>query len=226
MSRKFIWIFVITLAVILFLTACERSAVLPQAQATATEQAGPGQTTVGLPDAYKTQTTSAAYTALALTMQPGAPVSTSGSPSPTVTHYWDLTVTPTSSIILPTTQNNPTVPTPTVGRPTTYTLQSGDFPYCIARRFNVDPDELMALNNLTDGMILQPGLVLNIPQTGKSFPGERALRPHPTTYTVQLDDTIYKVACLFGDVDPIYLAAYNAIPSPYTLTTGRVLNIP
>jgi len=226
MSRKLILIFAITLAVILFLTACERSAVVPQSQATATEDMGPDQPTVGLPDAYKTQTIAAAHTALALTMQPGAPSTTGASPTPTNTRYWDLTVTPTTSIVLPTTPAViATAPTPTVGRPATYTLQSGDFPYCIARRFDVNPDDLMSLNHLTDGMILQPGLVLNIPQTG-SFPGTRALRTHPTTYTVQLDDTIYKIACLFGDVDPIYMAAYNGIVPPYTLTTGKILNIP
>ena len=38
--------------------------------------------------------------------------------------------------------------TPTPGRPATYVIQDGEFPYCIARRFNVDladaADSLMA----------------------------------------------------------------------------------
>jgi LysM repeat protein len=228
MSRKLIWIFAVSLAVILLLSACERSAVAPQSQATPTEEMAGDQPTVALPEAYKTQTTSAAYTALALTMQPGAPstISTTTPATPTSTRYWDASITPTTGILVPTITGNPLAATPTPGRPATYTLQQGEYPYCIARRLNINPEELMALNHLVDGAIYQPGLVLNIPQTGGSYPGSRALRPHPTTYTVQLDDTIYKIACVFGDVDPIYLAAFNSLAAPYTLQTGRVLNIP
>jgi hypothetical protein len=114
-------------------------------------------------------------------------------------------------------------------RPATYTLQRGEFPYCIARRFNVAPSELMALNGLTaaQSRALQPGLVLQIPQTGNPFPGTRALQPHPTTYTVQSStETIYAVACKFGDVDPVNIANQNGLVAPYTLTFGQVLNIP
>lgn len=118
------------------------------------------------------------------------------------------------------------MPTPTPGRPATYTLQKGEFPYCLARRFNVDPGELLALNGLTPGQATYPGQVLRIPQTGSPFPAQRALRSHPTTYTVQSGDTIYSVACLFGDVDPMAIVAANQLPEPYTLTPGSVINIP
>jgi LysM repeat protein len=69
-------------------------------------------------------------------------------------------------------------------RPATYTLQAGEFPYCIARRYNVDPDQLLALSGLVDGVIYPPGTSLKIPQSG-SFPGDRMLQNHPTTYTKQ-----------------------------------------
>jgi LysM repeat protein len=117
------------------------------------------------------------------------------------------------------------VPTATPGRPATYTLHAGEFPYCIARRFNVDPDELLSLNGLSEGQILQPGLTLRIPQTG-SFPGNRALAPHPAQYTVAVDNTIYGIACHFGDVDPSSIAAANGLTLSSPLTTGRILNIP
>jgi LysM repeat protein len=226
MSRKLSLILALMLAAILVLSACERSAISPQTQATPTGDSAGDQPTVALPDAYKTQTTSAAYTALALTMQPGAPSTfgASQTPNPTITGLFD--VTPTTDILVPTTAGNPLAATPTPGLPATYTLQFGEFPYCIARRLNLNPDELLALNNLVDGAVFQPGLVLKIPQTGNPFPGGRALRPHPGTYSVQVDDTIYKIACVYGDVDPIYLAAFNGIAAPYTLQTGRVLNIP
>lgn len=115
----------------------------------------------------------------------------------------------------------------TTGRPSTYTLQKGEFPFCIARRFNIDPDELLALNGLTRSQsYFTPGTVLKIPQAGKAFPGARALLVHPTQYTVLSGDTIYSIACKFGDVDPLAIASQNGLSSPYTLTVGSQISIP
>ncbi len=117
------------------------------------------------------------------------------------------------------------VPTATPGRPATYTLHTGEFPYCLARRFDVNPDDLLSMNGLVQGQILQPGLTLNIPQTG-SFPGNRALHTHPAQYTVNVDDSFYSIACYFGDVDPTSIAAANGLSLTSPLTTGQILNIP
>ncbi len=132
-------------------------------------------------------------------------------------------VTPTPEIVV--VQPQPTVATT---RPESYTLQKGEFPFCIARRFNVNPQELLSLNGLSAAQSnsLQPGLVLRIPATGNPFPAERALLPHPTQYTVQSGDSIYSIACKFGDVDPLNIAAVNGLGAPYTLTVGTVLQIP
>jgi LysM repeat protein len=119
-----------------------------------------------------------------------------------------------------------TVSTATPGRPSTYTLHEGEHPYCIARRFDVDPGELMSANGLTGGSIVSPGQVLTIPSGASSFPPPRALLAHPTTYTVQAGDTIYSIACEFGDVDPNAIAQANGLSDPYTVTAGTVLNIP
>jgi LysM repeat protein len=124
----------------------------------------------------------------------------------------------------------PAVPTyfiPTPGpRPAYYILQVGEFPYCIARRFNVDPKELLALNSLPSGLIYSPGLALTIPQSGRAFPPPRALRSHPTTYIVpESQTTVYKVACQFGDVDPLVIMQYNNLTSPI-LYFGMTLQIP
>jgi LysM repeat protein len=118
----------------------------------------------------------------------------------------------------------PTSPTPGP-RPASYTLQIGEYPYCIARRFNVDPKELLTLNALSSGTIYAPGLTLTIPQTGHPFPGLRALRPHPATYTLPEQMTVYKVACLFGDVDPLLIMQNNGLTSPL-LNSGITLQIP
>jgi len=112
-----------------------------------------------------------------------------------------------------------------VTRPTTYTLQNGEYPYCIARRFNVNPDDLLALNGLSTTQLYPPGLTLKIPSTG-TFPGPRALHTHPGTYTVVADDTIYGIACYYGDVDPLAIATANKLVAPYKLTVGQTLTIP
>ena len=111
-------------------------------------------------------------------------------------------------------------------RPATYTLQAGEFPYCIARRFNVDPDQLLALSGLADGVIYPPGTLLTIPQSG-SFPGDRMLQNHPTTYTVVSSaETIYSIACKFGDVYPDSIAAANGLSAGAVLSAGQQLSIP
>ena len=129
----------------------------------------------------------------------------------------------------PTPEVNPTqaeAPPPTTGKPEQYTLQKGEFPYCIARRFDVNPNELLRVNNIPPGSTIQPGTTLVLPKSDRTYPGERTLRDHPTTYNVQEGDTIYSVACLYGDVDPEAIAYANSLQAPYELTTGQELQIP
>ena len=136
------------------------------------------------------------------------------------------TATPTlgSDVIPSATQPAPTV---TVNRPTSYTLQKGEFPYCIARRFNVDPAQLLSQNGLTNGEIYYPNLTLTIPQTG-TFPGTRALRSHPDTYTVADSSlTVSGVACAYGDVDPAAIVQANSgLSLGSALTVGQQISIP
>jgi LysM repeat protein len=125
------------------------------------------------------------------------------------------------------TQNGSVATSGPVGtRPTEYTLHRGEFPYCIARRFDVDPEALLTLNGLGNGNIVYPGRTLKIPQSG-SFPGQRALQAHSPTYVVKSSgETLYSIACLFGDVDPQAVAAANQISVDATLTVGQQLSMP
>jgi LysM repeat protein len=116
-------------------------------------------------------------------------------------------------------------PIPTVVVPATYTLHEGEFPYCLARRFNRNPDDILAINGLTNSSIVSPGETLTIPTSG-TFPGQRSLLPSPASYAVLVGDTIYSVACRYGDVDPMGIAAANGLSSPYTLTPGSTIQIP
>ena len=115
---------------------------------------------------------------------------------------------------------------PTTSKPTSYTMQEGEYPFCIARRFDVDPNELLAINNLNSNSYFYAGQILSIPQSGNPYPAERNLLPRPATYTVTSGDTIYKIACAYGDINPIAIAEANNLVAPYTLTAGTTLSIP
>jgi LysM repeat protein len=238
MPKKFVIVFALAIAVTLLFTACERSAAQPMPLlATPTEQGSnpvSQATGISLVEAWGTSTAIYQQTAAAQGLLPATATLTpafsieTATPNGTVDSS-STTVPPTGGAPTATTGTSPVivVPTATPGRPATYTLQTGEFPYCIARRFNVNQQELLSLNNLPENPpLLQPGFVLKIPQTGNSFIGQRALHPHPTTYSVIVDDNIYKIACYFGDLDPTSIAAANGLALSTPLTTGRTLNIP
>lgn len=133
---------------------------------------------------------------------------------------------PTTPAAVSTPSGPTTTPVPAGVRPASYTLQNGEFPYCIARRFNVDPDALLSLSGITSPDLYYPGLTLTIPQSG-AFPGSRMLASHPTTYSVLSgDETVYSVACKFGDIDPATIASANSISISAKLTAGQKLQIP
>ncbi|MEW6400748.1 MAG: ABC transporter permease subunit [Chloroflexota bacterium] len=136
--------------------------------------------------------------------------------------------TPTEILATATPTNNPTATLPpTSTRPTIYALHAGEFPFCIARRFDLNPDELLRLNGLVNGQVFFSGMVLDIPQSGMPFPGNRTLQIHPTTYVVARgNETLYSIACLFGDVDPAAIAEANDIPLESRLSVGQQLSIP
>jgi LysM repeat protein len=184
--------------------------------------------------------TAGTQTAIATAGLPIPTASGNGTPAPVVVGQPTNTPDPnaaSTSLPTPTTGapvvNTPVVNTPVVNtpiplqptvqtsKPGSYTLHEGEFPWCIARRFNVDPAELLSLNGLpSDGQTYYAGLTLKIP-AGGSFPGTRALKTHPAQYVVQSGDTIYSIACQFGDVDPVNVAGGNN-----NLTVGTTIQIP
>ncbi len=144
-----------------------------------------------------------------------------------------VTATPTSTIFISPSpvqpSNTPVFTSIPFSLPTSYTLKKGEYPYCIARRFNVDPGELLSLNGISSGMASIPelGMTLKIPQTGNPFPSNRAINSHPVTYTVPETTTVYSIACFFGDVDPISILKENPeIINPDSISAGTKLQIP
>ncbi len=150
--------------------------------------------------------------------------------TPTATSILGVPSTPTNAV--PTTpavvtpSGSTATPIPPGVRPPTWVLQGGEWPYCIARRFDVDPNALLTASGLTSPDVYYAGLKLTIPQSG-AFPGPRTLTAHPTTYTVLSgDETIYGVSCKFGDVYPDAIASANGISVSAKLTAGQKLQIP
>jgi LysM repeat protein len=226
-TKRFLSIVVIVLIAASMLAACSRSASkAPSSQATATKGNFPSLNktpAVSQQDAIKTQTAIARQnlnpildqpTATATT-QPPAPGQATNTPPPPAAAQ--PTTAPAAAV---------TIPTVTPGLPATYKLQKGEFVYCIARRFNVNPDTLLSLNGLGKNEIVYEGMTLKIPTTGGKFPDGRTLQKHPAKYTVASGDTIYSVACKYGDIEPWAIALANGLAAPYTLTAGSVINIP
>ena len=245
-SKKSLITLIVALLAMVFVTSgCERSYAPAadggkQAQATPTvnaESAFPGTMPADMDGVFE----SGAQTSTAIAIASGAPpvVSTispeeaSPSTAAEITSTPDsLAQDPTAEGTLPVIATNTTAPSipPTASgpKPGTYTLQQGEFPYCIARRFNVNPNELLNLNGLTveQARIYEPGLTLKIPQSSATFPAPRALNIHPVSYTTTRVMPLYGVACYFGDVDPNAISSSNTIPNLFNIPAGTTLNIP
>lgn len=206
-SKKIALVFVVGLAVIL--GACTRSASTPPA---------PDESGEGTPGGLSSQQMTMEAVRNDLLTQT-AQASEGGGGEATAT------TEPTDEAAAEATATSPPA-TPTSGSPSTYTLRSGEHPYCIARRFDIDPNELLRVNAIDRSTPISPGLTLTLPTGTSGFPPPRALRSHPATYTVQAGDTLHGIACLFGDVAPEAIAQANGLSEPYELSSGTVLDIP
>jgi LysM repeat protein len=220
MNKKMIGLLMILLIATLALSACERPATrAPGGAATPTSE-------IPFPVATQPQIMvdilKGTQTAAALTPQTGGGISATSTPS--FAFSTPAAGTPAAVTSAPAVVNTP-YPASTPGKPASYTLLHGEFPYCIARRFNVNPVDLLSMNGLNMDSFPATGTTLNIPTSG-TFPGERSLKAHPTTYTVRAGETIGMVACYFGDVDPNIIYSANGITAGTALTTGQVLQIP
>lgn len=128
----------------------------------------------------------------------------------------------------PQAQAQPAVNTPVVARPATYALQKGEWPICIARRYDLDLGSFFSSNGLNMNSKPATGTVLKIPASGNwsASYGSRSLKAHPASYTVVSGDTVYTIACRYGDVTPEAILAVNSLGSAGDIQSGMTLNIP
>ncbi len=114
-------------------------------------------------------------------------------------------------------------------RPETYSLNKGEWPFCIARRYNINPIDLLSASGLSLESKPDVGFVLKIPRTGEwpeSRFGHRYIRIHPAVHTVVAGETLNTIACLYGDVDPSDIVSENNLSEPYKIHSGMELRIP
>ena len=213
MKSSHLRILLIAVLLMTILSACSRPASkAPVATATPTTELPfpmPGQPTVIKDIAAGTMTAQAMLNPAVATQQPTSGEVVVASPTP---------VPPTPVIVY----------TATPGIPATYTMQLGDTVYCLARRYNLDPNAIISANPSLNADSIRDGTTINLPQ-GPVWPesmGSRALHAHPGTYSVGSGQTIYHVACYYGDVAPEAIAQANGLAAPYTLTAGQSLIIP
>lgn len=124
---------------------------------------------------------------------------------------------------------NPPGPTPVVERPETYTLRQGEWPICIARRYDVNLTSFFNLNGLNMNSRPAAGVTLKIPSSGNwstADHGARALKAHPTKHTVTAGQTVYSIACQYGDVAPESILAANGLANASDIKAGMTINIP
>ncbi len=226
MKSKFLILALITILVGILIAGCEKPAPLPPTVATATSEIPfPIETNPTLDLSQIGTQTAVAKTPPVLTAaptnQPNQPgvENTPVPPQPTAQPPAPAAATKTPRPVIK-------VPSATPGRPSSYTIQSGDTFYCIARRYNLNVADFLSLNGLSTSSLAQIGQVVKIPQSGTWSSGDRALKAHPDTYTVVAGDTLNRIACRYGDVDPSAILAANGFSSAGDIKAGITINIP
>ena len=239
MFKKYVLILLVALA--LSLSACTRAASVAPLGTPSPDANFPQPVATSSMNAIEMAGTQTAIATAGLPMptaagaDAGTQVATQAGGLPTFTPLAGINTPTGDTVVLPTvtTQAPAAANTPVpqssapISNPGTYSLHEGEFPYCLARRYNVNPDTLLAQNNMSSFQsYYAPGTRVVIPQNGGVFPGPRALKAHPVQYTVRAGDTIYSIACEFGDVDPQGIVSANGLSGAYNLTTGSTIQIP
>ena len=125
--------------------------------------------------------------------------------------------------------------TPTTSMTGYHTAQSGDTVYNIARRYQLSPHDLIAINALAPPYHLTVGQVVRL---GSNVPmaASNSFAPAPTMgskpqaavngkqHVVRAGETLYSISRRYG-YTPEEVAAWNRLPVPYTIGVGQVLLI-
>lgn len=219
---------ILAIAIFVFaLSACTRSASTPPPSAEDSEETGAQS---------ETQATMDAVRSAILTQTAQAEAGGVATPTPTEAPVETVAAADTGATSQPTA-------TP-LGQEIEYTVQPGDWIFKIARDFNVDPQEIIDLNNLSNPASLSPGMVLKIPVQGATAepedtpeaegapttavtPGAATSTPVSSTtiHIVKPGEWIWQIARIYG-VDPQAIIDANNLTNPSSISPGDELIIP
>lgn len=110
----------------------------------------------------------------------------------------------------------------------TYTVQAGDTLYAIARKFGVEPQLLIDLNQIANPSALQVGQQIRLPDQTQPAPAaanDAVQTGAGYTHVVQRGETLFGIAQKYG-VPLDQLAQANNITNPSSLRAGQKLTIP
>lgn len=117
-------------------------------------------------------------------------------------------------------------PTPGAAQTQTYVVQPGEWVYSIARKFEIDPNDIIALNNLQYPFDLEVGQEITLPAARSSSNGPNAtVVAGGTEYIVRAGDSVYSIAQAHG-VDYDSIIGVNNLVFPYNIYPGDRLIIP
>lgn len=153
---------------------------------------------------------------------------------------FDIGPTDTPTPVIPTATPLPTATKPydpnimmygSVNGLTTYTLQEGDSLVCLGRRFNISIPQLRAQNGLSSPDEVAAGDTIRLPRSASPWSmidgyGRRMLVIHPSMYTVRAGDTLFSIACAYGDVLPEDIAVQNKLVLGEPLKSGITITVP
>src|SRR5450759_3673579 len=140
-------------------------------------------------------------------------------PSPTVTATNTQTLTPTLTMTM------------TPAGPFEYTVQINDTCWDLSIKFKVDLAALMALNNLTDTCLLNPGQKIMIPGPGQVLPSatpmdiSKLLPGAQIDYVIQLGDSLRAIALKFNSTQASILLLNPTITDANKLDAGMKIQI-
>lgn len=100
-----------------------------------------------------------------------------------------------------------------IGLQIPYSVKKGDTIYGIARKFGLDPKQVLQANKLTSSSVLSVEDVLILPI------------PEDHLYQMKPKETIWRIAKRYG-VDPELLMEINSLSDVTTLKSGQVLILP
>jgi LysM repeat protein len=142
------------------------------------------------------------------------------------------TVEEPAETAIPEESESPVATTPTAtpipGGQVEYTVKPGDWIWKIARDYNVDPQDIVDLNGLTDPSDISPGTVLQIPLSETTTEATAVVGTPVTggvTHIVQPGEWIWQIARTYG-VDPQAIISANSLSDPANISPGQELIIP